>query len=107
MLDRFGQKFFREGALIIRLPSGGELLARRPEPGTPPPIVRLRDWETARRIARNPHLAVGEAYMDGGIVMERGSIYDLLENAARNFRAERNDTVIARFRRSLWRMVET
>ncbi|MGE3143104.1 MAG: class I SAM-dependent methyltransferase, partial [Hyphomonadaceae bacterium] len=104
MLERFVQRFFREGALIIRLPDR-EILAGRPEPGTPPPIVRVRDYGTAARIARNPHLALGEAYMDGAIVMERGDIYDLLENAARNFRSDRKTDLWSKFKRGLAKMV--
>src|SRR5262245_28330823 len=40
--------------------------------------VRLSDKATERALARDPYLALGEAYMDGRMVMEEGSVYDLL-----------------------------
>jgi len=48
--------------------------------------VRIADNRTLWRIARNPELAVGEAYLDGGFVIERGSLYDFLALATRNGR---------------------
>ena len=49
--------------------------------------VRLTDRWTELKIAFDPWLAIGEAYMDGRLVVERGSIYLFLEillnNAAR------------------------
>ena len=37
----------------------------------------------------NAPLAVGEAYMDGGLVMEKGEIYDLLALVGRSFKHQR------------------
>jgi cyclopropane-fatty-acyl-phospholipid synthase len=37
------------------------------------------------RIALNPDMALGEAYMEGGLVMEQGSLWDLCELIGRNF----------------------
>jgi cyclopropane-fatty-acyl-phospholipid synthase len=44
-----------------------------------PVVARLADTRTERRLFFNPTLALGEAYMDGRLVMERGTIYDFLE----------------------------
>ncbi len=44
-----------------------------------PVVARVADARTERRLFFNPALALGEAYMDGNLVMERGTIYDLLE----------------------------
>jgi cyclopropane-fatty-acyl-phospholipid synthase len=41
--------------------------------------VRFTDRRVAFDIVRNPRLAVGEAYMDGRLVIEDGTILDLLE----------------------------
>ena len=41
--------------------------------------VRLADRRVAFDIARNPRLAFGEAYMDGRLIIEDGTILDLLE----------------------------
>ena len=41
--------------------------------------MRLTDRKLERQIALNPNLAVGEAYMDGRLVMVEGRIYDLID----------------------------
>ena len=48
--------------------------------GNGPAITaRITDRHTEWRLLANPTLALGEAYMDGRVVMERGTVYDLLE----------------------------
>ena len=44
-----------------------------------PIVARIADRATERLFILNPALAIGEAYMDGRLVMERGTIYDFLE----------------------------
>jgi cyclopropane-fatty-acyl-phospholipid synthase len=44
----------------------------------PAVVARLTDRRMERQLALDPHLVVGEAYMDGRLVMEQGRIYDLL-----------------------------
>jgi cyclopropane-fatty-acyl-phospholipid synthase len=41
--------------------------------------VRLTDRWTEIKVAFDPWLAVGEAFMDGRLIVERGEIYDFLE----------------------------
>jgi cyclopropane-fatty-acyl-phospholipid synthase len=41
-------------------------------------VARLLDRRLERQLALDPQLAVGEAYMDGRLVMVEGTIYDLL-----------------------------
>ena len=41
--------------------------------------VRFADRKVAFDIVRNPRLGVGEAYMDGRLTIEDGTILDLLE----------------------------
>jgi cyclopropane-fatty-acyl-phospholipid synthase len=50
------------------------------------PQVRLyfaKGWSL--RMALNPDLALGEAYMEGGMVIEEGGLWDLCELIGRNF----------------------
>jgi cyclopropane-fatty-acyl-phospholipid synthase len=47
--------------------------------GTPLVTISIADPRTARRLFLNPDLALGEAYMDGALVVEDGTIYDLLD----------------------------
>ncbi|RMF13642.1 MAG: class I SAM-dependent methyltransferase [Alphaproteobacteria bacterium] len=54
--------------------------------GTPPHVaIRIRDAASDRRICLNPHLALGETYMDGGLIVEDGEIADLLEIVGRSY----------------------
>jgi cyclopropane-fatty-acyl-phospholipid synthase len=46
--------------------------------GGPPLAVRLADRAIERRIALDPDFAVGEAYMQGRLRVESGTIYDVL-----------------------------
>jgi len=50
------------------------------------PLVaaRIADKRTEWHLALNPTLAIGEAYMDGRLIIEQGTIYDLLELLASN-----------------------
>lgn len=82
----FVQDYFREGALIVRLPDGSELNIGGATAADTPLIVRIATWKAARSIVCDPHVAVGEAYMDGSLLIERGSLYDFIATAARNFR---------------------
>jgi len=41
--------------------------------------IRLTTWATVRRLLHDPDLAVGEAYMDGTLLVEEGDIYDFLK----------------------------
>jgi len=86
LLSSLVSKFFREGTLLIRLPDGKEISAGAMGATDIPVIVRFTDWRSVGRVANKPHLALGEAFMDGTLQMERGSVYDLLELCVRNFR---------------------
>lgn len=50
----------------------------------PEATLRLTSKTTEYRLAINPALAVGEAYMDGRLVIEEGSLYGFLDVLARN-----------------------
>ncbi|MBN9436508.1 cyclopropane-fatty-acyl-phospholipid synthase family protein [Bosea sp. (in: a-proteobacteria)] len=41
--------------------------------------LRIADRETEWRLALDPELALGEAVMDGRVIVERGTVYQLLE----------------------------
>jgi len=74
-------------ALLAKLVKSGQLTLLMP--GQPPRsfgpgggksvTARLTDRRVALDIARNPRLGLGEAYMDGRILIEDGTILDLLE----------------------------
>jgi cyclopropane-fatty-acyl-phospholipid synthase len=47
--------------------------------------IRLRSKRTEYALAINPALSVGEAYMNGELMIEEGSLYDILKLVALNF----------------------
>lgn len=47
-------------------------------------LVRILDRRTERRLALNAPLEIGEAYMDGRLTIERGTLYDFLEILLKN-----------------------
>lgn len=48
-------------------------------------ILRLHDWKTVCAISFDPALAAGEAYMDGRLTIESGSLFDVLDLIFRNW----------------------
>jgi cyclopropane-fatty-acyl-phospholipid synthase len=54
---------------------------RDPGPGV---TIRLHDKAVEWSMALNPRLVVGEAYMDGRLTVENGTIYDFLDFCGRN-----------------------
>ncbi|MFI4966384.1 MAG: class I SAM-dependent methyltransferase [Caulobacterales bacterium] len=76
------QRVIREGDLQVRLPSSDVL--RLGDGEGPPVAVAVTSPAWALRIAANPSLALGEAYMDGGLVLEVGGIHDLVDLIGRN-----------------------
>jgi len=84
MLQKLINSIFREGQIVVRTPDGKSYGANGARLEDCPLVVRIVDNKTAWRIMRHPELAVGEAYTDGGFVIERGSVYDFLALATRN-----------------------
>jgi cyclopropane-fatty-acyl-phospholipid synthase len=86
MLASLLRSVIREGALVVRGPDGESHAVGGVSEADAPLIVAIRDRATLARIAHHPGLAVGEAYMDGGLTIERGALYDFLALATRNLR---------------------
>src|SRR5665213_1420693 len=73
---------FRSGTLEVRLPGGRKIVVGD---GTAPMLaVTIADRLTLARIVARPTLGVGEGYMNGRLIMERGTIHDLVDLASRN-----------------------
>jgi cyclopropane-fatty-acyl-phospholipid synthase len=81
LIDKLIGKIVREGQLTLVMPDGKR---RSFGPGGGKSVtVRLADRKVAFDIAMNPRLGVGEAYMNGRIIIEDGDILDLLELATK------------------------
>lgn len=75
-------------------------------PGATPSVtMRLHDKGLAHKLALNPRLAVGEAYMDGRLTIEDGDITDFFEVVGRNLKNLERDDAIGRFAASFRRNV--
>jgi cyclopropane-fatty-acyl-phospholipid synthase len=73
--------------MTVRWPDGS-LSTYSGEPG-PEALIAIRDRATVRRLAVNPALTLGEAYMDGGVVPVDCTIYDVLDLLMTNRSGER------------------
>ena len=52
----------------------------------PEVAIRLHTRATERRLLLHPRLAAGEAYMDGTLTIEEGSLFDLIDLIGRNIK---------------------
>jgi len=82
LLRTYMQRVIREGDLKVFLPSG-EMIEAGDGSGSPV-VARITSRRWALRLATYPSMALGEAYMDGGLVMETGQIHDLVDLIGRN-----------------------
>ncbi|MGH6783602.1 MAG: class I SAM-dependent methyltransferase [Sphingomicrobium sp.] len=76
LIDNLLGRDIRKGRLTVVMPEGAE---RSLGDGDGKALrIRLADRKVAFDIARNPRVGVGEAYMDGRLVIDNGDILDLL-----------------------------
>jgi len=76
MIERLIDKLLQQGHLTLVTPDGKR--STYGPGGGPSLTVRVTDRKTLFDIARNPRLAAGEAYMDGRLIIEDGTILDLM-----------------------------
>ena len=69
------QRLIRRGTLTVLAPDSRSYSFGH---GQPAVTIRITDWAAVRRLFLSPDLAVGEAYMDGTLVIEGGDIYEFL-----------------------------
>jgi cyclopropane-fatty-acyl-phospholipid synthase len=76
LLRRCLSAFIRRGTMVFTTASGQKFACGD---GTGEPVfARFRTVSAERRVLMNPELALGEVYMDGNFVIEKGSITDAL-----------------------------
>lgn len=77
LVQRLAGSLIKRGRVNIHLPGGG---TERLGPGGGKEVtIRITDGAALRKLIRKPRLAIAELYMDGSLVLEQGSILDLLE----------------------------
>ncbi len=107
LLDRLLRAVVREGPLVVIDHDGSQ---RRYGAGADPLTIRLTRPGTAWRIARDPALGAGEAYMDGVLVVEpphdiRDLVLLFMRNADRAGRGIAPPNPLRRFAdRLAWRL---
>ena len=75
LLSIFLSRFIRQGSLDVTTAAGNVYTFGD---GSGAPVsVRLTNATAQRAVLLDPELRLGEAYMDGSLVVERGSIADL------------------------------
>lgn len=105
LFDRFLVHLIQSGTLTVTLPDGS---TRRYGPGGDAPDVRLtlHGADTVRRLVLDPHLAAGEAYMDGRLQLDGDDLHGFLELILRNIDTG-DDGVFSRVQRAWRRMVRS
>ena len=98
VLDAITRQFIRFGRLTVRWPDGRTTVYTGPEGSGPEASFALRDNAAIRRMVLNPTLAVGELYMDGGLVPDERGIYNVLDLLMFNLESSSQGHPIARIR---------
>lgn len=82
LLRGFVEKFVVEGAVDVTTAAGSQYVIGKGERN--PPAIRFADRAAEYRLLSDPALALGELFMEGRLVVTRGSIYDVVALAMRN-----------------------
>ena len=99
LLDLILKRFIVLGRLSVRWPDGS-ISTYTGEPGSEA-VIEVKDARTVRRLASNPALTVGEAYMDGGLVPVGCTIYDVLDVLMTNQSAQTGGNPILDLRQAI------
>jgi cyclopropane-fatty-acyl-phospholipid synthase len=93
LLARFLGKLIRSGSLTL-IDAQGQ--AVETGDGTDPKVtIRIHDRMTQWKMGVNPALYTGEAYMDGKLTIEEGTLYDFLDLATRSLWEPGNGAIVA------------
>lgn len=79
---RFLRRLIRKGHLVVSVGDSSDISFG--DGDGPKVTVRIKDQSTARRLMRDPELALGEAYMDGALSIEGDDVQGLLGIVMRN-----------------------
>src|SRR5579872_520548 len=101
VLDAITRRFIKFGSLTVRWPDGRTTTYTGPEGSGPEASFALRDNAAIRRMVLNPTLAVGECYMDGGLIPDERGIYNVLDLLMLNLESSSQGHPIARIRSAL------
>jgi cyclopropane-fatty-acyl-phospholipid synthase len=95
-LDAILRRFITVGALKVRWPGGQRTTYGGSDASGLTAGIAFHDARTIRRQVLHPTLAIGEAYMDGGMTPDGCGIYDVIDLLAANVMANATGHPIAR-----------
>ncbi len=108
ILERAIRTFVQRGTLELKLPDGQGIVGGD---GTEPRVVaRLTDEAAVRDLVRDPELKLGELFTDGRLVLETGTLLELLQVLLQHARGDRSLLPIqipTKLRRLVRRWTET
>ena len=104
LLVIFLRRFISRGSLTVTT-AGGRTCTFGDGTGSPV-AVRFTSARAQRAVLLDPELTLGEAYMDGTVVLERGSIADLLALLFRQSRLGARNWALPRWFRFLFRPLQ-
>lgn len=88
LIDKLLARLITKGTLALTHASGATRQFGTPAAGFPDVAIRFADSKVARDILLDPRLGVGEAFMEGRIIIERGDVLDLVGLMRMNARWE-------------------
>jgi cyclopropane-fatty-acyl-phospholipid synthase len=88
ILERVVRLFVQRGTLEFHFANGRKIVAG--DGGMPRVVARLTDDAAMRELVRDPELTLGELFTDGRLVIEEGTIYDLLQLLLQNTKGDRS-----------------
>jgi len=84
ILSRLLRRIVTRGTLSIRYADGASETVGTPDDAFPDVAIRFTDAAAPRAIVANPALGAAEGFMDGRLVIEQGTIWDLIMLVAGN-----------------------
>ncbi len=88
MLHSKLKRLIKFGHLTVIGPSGRKMAFGPSVYEGPDVAIRITGRLTSLKLALHPDLYLGEAYMNGALIVERGTLWDLLELCGRNLEPE-------------------
>ncbi|KQY35405.1 SAM-dependent methyltransferase [Caulobacter sp. Root487D2Y] len=105
MIEALLKKMVKVGDLTIHLPNGSTTKAGD---GSGPPVTMRVNGRGLRRLVANPSLGLGEAYMEGDLKIEQGTLWDLLEIVGKSGgRTPKRGTPLKRAQKAIKRTVQS